>query len=163
MRHLISILSCFLFLSLSYTCELISKPQYNGKNKKITMKLWGTSYNQDFGKQMYREGYSDPNNVNNGFNTYFYETTCFGVERFDITGNVKDVTISIECGKDRKRVYYRRNQNIKSVLKIPDSEVGRTDCSNDNEDGSPYYYFLITDKEDNELFRGEFSASECEG
>ena len=150
-------------VSILTETQIVSKTISKGKDKKITMKLWGTSYNYDFGKQMYREGDSDPNNVNNGFNTYFYETTCFGVERYDITGNVKDVTISIECGKDRKRVYYRKNQNIKGVLKISESEVGRDECSYENEDGSPYYYFFITDKEGNELFRGEFSASECEG
>jgi hypothetical protein len=158
------VMICITFIvSILTETQSVSKPISKGKDKKITMKLWGTSYNQDFGKKMYSYGDSDPNNVNNGFNTYFYETTCFGVERYEIYGNVKDVTISIECGKDRKRVYFRKNQNIKGVLKIPDSEVETTECSYENEDGSPYYYFLITDKEGNELFRGEFSASECEG
>ncbi|MFM7156634.1 MAG: hypothetical protein ACKN9Y_06905 [Bacteroidota bacterium] len=167
MKSLSNVKLLFIVGSLVYyTCvspSLTCKPISKGKEKKITMKLWGTSYNYNFGKKMYSYGDSDPNNVNNGFNTYFYETTCFGVERYEIYGNVKDVTISIECGKDRKRVYFRKNQNIKGVFKIPDSEVETVECSYENEDGSPYYYFLITDKEGNELFRGEFSASECEG
>jgi hypothetical protein len=151
-------------VSILTETQIVSKTISKGKDKKITMKLWGTSYNYDFGKQMYREGVTDPNNVNNGFNTYFYEITCFGVERYEVYGNVKDVTISIECGKDRKRVYYRKNQNIKGVLKIPVTEVGNEECSYDNEDDSPYYYyFMITDKEGNELFRGELSSTECEG
>jgi hypothetical protein len=151
-------------VSILTETQIVSKTISKGKDKKITMKLWGTSYNYDFGKQMYREGVTDPNNVNNGFNTYFYEITCFGVERYEVYGNVKDVTISIECGKDRKRVYYRKNQNIKGVLKIPVTEVGNDECPYDNEDDSPYYYyFMITDKEGNELFRGELSSTECEG
>lgn len=155
---------CITFIVTILTeTQIVSKTISKGKDKKITMKLWGTSYNYDFGKQMYSEGDSDPNNVNNGFNTYFYEITCFGVERYEVYCNVKDVTISIECGKDRKRVYYRKNQNIKGVLKIPVTEVGDEECSYDNEDGSPNYYYMMTDKEGNELFRGELSSTECEG
>ncbi len=67
----------------------------------------------------------------------------------------KDVTISIECGKDRKRVYFRKNQNIKGVLKIPASELARQDCFLNNAEDSPDenakerldYYFLILNNE----------------
>jgi hypothetical protein len=150
-------------VSILTETHIVSKTISKGKDKKITMKLWGRSYNGNKGpdKKMYRYGDSNPNNVNNGFNTYYYETTCFGVERYEIYGNLKDVTISIECGKDRKRVYFRKNQNINGLLKIHDSEVETLECSYENEDGSPYYYFLITDKEGNELFHGEFSESDC--
>lgn len=141
--------------------QLISKPTSYNKNKKISMKLWGTDYNANYGKKMYRVGDVDPNNSN----TYLYYTTCFDLERYEVYGNANNVTISIECEKDRKRVYFRKNQNIKGVLKIHASEVGSDDCNFTDDDAGDVlnYNFLILDNEGNELFRGEFYASECEG
>ena len=169
-RIILIVITTIIYSTLTST-QLISKPTSYNKNKKISMKLWGTDYNANYGEEMYRVGHADPNNDIKVSNTYLYYTTCFDLERYEVYGNANNVTISIECGKDRKRVYFRKNQNIKGVLKIHASEVGTEDCYFYNAEDSPdengeerlNYYFLILDNEGNELFRGEFYASECEG
>jgi hypothetical protein len=76
------------FIAIIYSTltsiQLISKPTSYHKNKKISMKLWGTYYNAEYGKKIYREGDADLNNDIKVSNTYFYETTCFGVERYEV-------------------------------------------------------------------------------
>ena len=46
------VMICITFIvSILTETQSVSKPISKGKDKKITMKLWGTSYNQDFGRK----------------------------------------------------------------------------------------------------------------
>ena len=60
-RIILIVITTIIYSTLTST-QLISKPTSYNKNKKISMKLWGTDYNANYGNKMYRVGYADPNN-----------------------------------------------------------------------------------------------------
>lgn len=97
-----------------------SCPDMFSKEKdKFSMKIYG---NDPFtGKKTFVEGwYID--------NKYEISQSCLS-EKLEIIGSAKNVTISIECQDNGKRIYYRKGQTIKGVYKIPLNEIGINECN----------------------------------
>lgn len=101
-------------------CYISSCPDIFSKEKdKFSMKIYG---NDPFtGKKTFVQGgYND--------NTYEIKQSCLS-DKIEIIGNTNNVTISIECQDNGKRIYYRKGQTIKGVYKIPLNEIGINECN----------------------------------
>lgn len=106
-------------------CYFSSSPDIFSKEKdKFSMKIYGVEpWN---GKKEILEGWY------NG-NIYEISQSCLDGDKIEIMGSAKNVTISIECKGNGKRIYYRKGQTIKGVYKIPFNEIGTDECNIDDE------------------------------
>jgi len=106
-------------------CYISSCPDIFSKEKdKFSMKIYGID--PFTGKKTFVEGwYID--------NKYEISQSCLSYDKLEIIGSAKFVTISIECQKNGKRIYYRKGQTIKGVYKIPFNEIGIDECNMINE------------------------------
>jgi hypothetical protein len=106
-------------------CYISSSPDIFSKEKdKFSMKIYGVD--PFTGKKDFVEGsYID--------NIYEISQSCLYDCKIELIGSAKNVTISIECKDNGKRIYYRKGQTIKGVYKIPFNEIGIDECNIDDE------------------------------
>ncbi len=106
-------------------CYISSSHDIFSKEKdKFSMKIYGVD--PFTGKKDFVEGsYID--------NIYEISQSCLFNCKIELIGSAKNVTISIECKGNGKRIYYRKGQTIKGVYKIPFNEIGTDECNIDDE------------------------------
>jgi hypothetical protein len=140
---------------------LTSNLLYSQKsNSQVRMKLVGY-YNGDTKDIRTNEDWKQE-----GTSDYVYSVgkTCITINSLVLTGNHKNVKITICCGVDGTVLFSKNKIDIKGKYKINWKNIDNKFYNKCNTDTELQFSVIVVDIEsDEEIYRGEVTSGDCEG
>jgi hypothetical protein len=140
---------------------LTSNLLYSQKsNSQVRMKLVGY-YNGDTKDIRTNEDWKQE-----GTSDYVYSVgkTCITINSLVLTGNHKNVKITVCCGADGTILFSKSKIDIKGKYKINWKNIDNKFYNKCNTDTELQFSVIVVDIEsDEEIYRGEVTSGDCEG
>lgn len=132
----------------------------NENNKQLRMKLIGY-YNGDNKDIRTYEDQKQDDNVGYSFTV---DKTCLTINTIELTGNHKNVKITVHCGVDGFVLFSKNKTDIKGKFQIKWKGIEKKflkECY--QEDPLQFSVVVLDIESDNEIYRGEVTSDFCEG
>lgn len=150
----------FTLFFLTITVTSIQNLYSNENNKQLRMKLIGY-YNGDNKDIRTYEDQKQDDNVGYSFTV---DKTCLTINTIELTGNHKNVKITVHCGVDGFVLFSKNKTDIKGKFQIKWKGIEKKflkECY--QEDPLQFSVVVLDIESDNEIYRGEVTSDFCEG